>query len=116
MPDPTWHRGGELWVDGSFLTEKIDPPDTDVVLLLPGRIAQNATPEQIAVLNWWVDAQQEPKRHVQCDTYAFVRYPVGHPMRQQYENGDVYWRHWNGTSRGGVPKGIVRILLPGGCR
>ena len=112
----SWGIEGELWVDGSFLTEKIDPPDTDVVLLLPEGVVQSATPDQIAILDWWSSQEQKPKQLFQCDSYLFFRYPIGHPMRQHYENRDAYWRHWYGTSRAGVKKGIPRVQLPGGCR
>ena len=37
---------GELWVDGSFLTEKINPGDVDVVLRVPSSVYDDGTSEQ----------------------------------------------------------------------
>lgn len=51
---------GELRVDGSFLTEKIDPRDTDVVLSVDEGLDQSATAEQRVVLRWWVNREHDP--------------------------------------------------------
>src|SRR5437588_12114043 len=37
---------GELWVDGSFVTEKIDPDDADVVLRIGAGLYNDGLPEQ----------------------------------------------------------------------
>jgi hypothetical protein len=41
----------KVWVDGSFLTKKIDPDDVDFVIDLPVTISDNPTPAQKAFLN-----------------------------------------------------------------
>lgn len=41
----------DVWLDGSFLTEKIDPDDVDFVLDVAIHVIENATPAQEALLN-----------------------------------------------------------------
>lgn len=41
----------KIWIDGSFLTEKIDPDDVDFVVDLPVHIADSPNPAQRAFLN-----------------------------------------------------------------
>ncbi len=42
---------GEVWVDGSFLTEKIEPEDSDILLYFSGDFYDNGTPEQQMVID-----------------------------------------------------------------
>ncbi len=42
----------DVWADGSFLTEKIDPEDSDILLHVQGDYYDNATPEQRKVIDW----------------------------------------------------------------
>jgi hypothetical protein len=49
---------GDLWVDGSFLTEKIDPKDVDVVVAIDGdSVYDHGTPEQRATIDWVIANQ-----------------------------------------------------------
>jgi hypothetical protein len=105
--------GNELWVDGSFLTEKIDPQDVDLILVLPENFESNASAEQLGVWNWWDTS--EPKGMFQCDTYSLPRLPLSDPDYLLYLRLELYWKKWFGTSRQGRGKGIGRILLPDGC-
>ena len=43
---------GELWINGSFLTEKVDPEDVDASLRISSALWDNASEEQRAVLEW----------------------------------------------------------------
>ena len=41
----------EIWVDGSFLTKKIDPFDSDILVAIQGQFYDSATlPQQIEVI------------------------------------------------------------------
>jgi hypothetical protein len=42
----------EIWVNGSFLTQKRDPRDSDMVVRVPIETYENGTNEQKAVLDW----------------------------------------------------------------
>src|SRR5688572_17509862 len=37
---------GELWIDGSFVTQKSDPEDVDLVLRVQASFYDNANPDQ----------------------------------------------------------------------
>lgn len=89
----------EIWIDGSFATDKEDPNDIDLVVFgshseidkLP-----DASKKQLAALFDRVNV----KHATGCDVLFAVS-----------ENEDVrsYWRGWYGFDRDENPKGIARI-------
>jgi hypothetical protein len=100
---------GELWVDGSFLTHKIDPQDADVVLCVQSPFVDNASITQKDRLDWFAG---DLKPSHECDTYVFVEYPVSDP---QYWVGDfmrAYWKRQFGFARSNQLKGIAVVHLP----
>lgn len=100
---------GDLWLDGSFLTEKIDPKDVDLVVAIDGdAIYDNGTPEQRAALDWAIANQ---KATLRCDSYVLMEYPLGHHLRTEGEWWRVYWHKLWGFSREDDPKGIVVVSL-----
>jgi hypothetical protein len=111
-----WGVGEELWIDGSFLTEKIDPNDADLVLVIQENFGETATAEQLAIWNWWDDPDEaDPMNLFRCHTFTVPKIGPGEPGHALYVQSDKSWRKWFGTSRDGDPKGIGRILFPGGC-
>lgn len=108
-----WTLGEELWIDGSFLTEKIDPADIDIILVLPEEFHNQASPEQLAISEWW--EENDPRTTFGCDTYTLPRAAPTDPAYPFLARQDQYWRQFFGTSRDGDAKGIGRILLPDGC-
>ena len=63
----------EIWVDGSFLTAKRDPQDSDIVLRIAASVYENGTEEQRRVLDW---VGSNLKNDHYCDSYLFYVYPV----------------------------------------
>lgn len=112
-----WGVGDELWIDGSFLTEKIDPNDVDLVLVIGEGFEERATPEQMAIWEWWEDYTDDgdPMESFTCHTFVVAKLQPGHPHYAIYLEEDLKWKKFFGTSRDGEEKGIGRILLPGGC-
>ena len=100
---------GQLWVDGSFLTEKIDPEDSDVVFVFTDAFAQQATPVQIARIKWLED---DLKFGYRCDSYFFVEYPPGHPRSGYGEWMRAYWIKQFGFSRTNELKGMAVVPVP----
>jgi hypothetical protein len=94
----------EIWLDGSFLTTKIDPIDSDVVVRLTSTFADTVSPEQFGVLNW---INSNLKGSHACDSYVFCEYPTG-----QGEWMRAYWIKQFGFSRGEGMKGIALIKTP----
>lgn len=102
---------GHLWIDGSFLTEKIDPKDVDVILKVDGSVYNSGTPEQRAAIDW-VNANQ--KLTLKCDSYALFEYPPGDPLHDEGRWWYSWWHRQWGFSREDDPKGIVVVSLGSG--
>lgn len=103
---------GNLWLDGSFLTEKIDPDDVDIVLALKSDFVYGCTANQAAVLQWFVDEDLKPE--FRCHSFLFIEFPQGHEFYVHGETERGKWLDWFGHSRkpARVPKGIVSVALP----
>jgi hypothetical protein len=97
-----------LWIDGGFLTEKIDPKDVDVVMLCDGP-RYDAGPSSYQVAIDWVIANQ--KATLKCDSYALFEYPAAHVLHTEGAWWRAYWHVKWGFSREEDPKGIVVITL-----
>lgn len=102
---------GELWLDGSFLTEKIDPKDVDVILKVEGAVYDGGTPEQREAIDW-VIANQKLTLH--CDSYVLFEYPEGHSLHDEFKWWYSWWHRQWGFSREDDPKGIVVVLVAAG--
>jgi hypothetical protein len=102
---------GQLWIDGSFLTEKIDPKDVDVILKVDGAIYNSGTLEQRQAIDW-VNANQ--KLTLRCESYALMQYPIGHFLHDEGLWWYSYWHKQWGFSREEDPKGIVVLTLGAG--
>jgi hypothetical protein len=111
-----WKIHGELWIDGSFLTEKIDPPDVDLVVVVEETYFATATPEQEKIMEWLCEDNSQPaKAAFNCDSYALYKVPLTDPAYPDYIRTDGYWRGQFGTSREGESKGMALIQVPSGC-
>jgi hypothetical protein len=99
---------GELWIDGSFLTEKIDPNDSDVVLFVQSTFCDGATTEQMQAINW---VNGDLKSSHCCDSYVSIEYPQTHPLFWHGEYWKAYWMKQWGFSRDDEMKGIAVVSL-----
>jgi hypothetical protein len=99
-----------LWLNGSFVTEKIDPSDIDFVAVVDSRLYDAGTAEQKQILDGLVDGELW-KAPFLCDTnVAYVDPP------EYAGSSDVlaYWRRRFGFSRlHQTPKGIVTFEIIG---
>jgi Family of unknown function (DUF6932) len=99
---------GNVWVDGSFLTRKIDPKDGDIVLVIKASFFQSATQEQKDVMLW---VAQNLRGGHRCDTFLFQEYDPPDPLAAESEFERAYWMRQYGMSRGLDYKGIAVIDL-----
>jgi hypothetical protein len=104
---------GELWLNGSFLTQKIDPADVDLVLRISLDFCDKATEAQSELLNWLVN--EDLKRLHHCDSYLWVEFPAGHPLYWEGEWKRSYWIRQFGFSRAQEMKGMALVKLPEGA-
>lgn len=102
---------GDLWIDGSYLTECVDPNDVDLTLRMDAAFVEMATDAQWSIINWLVDSGSLRTEH-RCDAYAWVDYPRGHPLRPEGEAAREYWTKQWGVSQSGGRKGIALVKLP----
>ncbi len=99
---------GEVWVDGSFLTQKIEPEDSDILLYVSGDFYDNSTPEQRNQIDF---VGSNLKTQFLCDSYALPYYPQGHQWYNDTEWFKAYWIRQFGFTRKDEPKGIAVIKL-----
>ena len=101
----------EVWVDGSFMTRKINPGDVDLVVCLSADFADNCYGEQQAVLD---DISANLKRSgkcTRCDTFACVVPQASDPLFKELSERVEYWKRWFGHSRSGEPKGMATVQM-----
>lgn len=100
----------QVWVNGSFLTQKLDPDDSDIAVKFFGPEVDSATQEQIDVLNW--AASPSPKLDYKCHCFPFPEFPEGHDLYDVGQWRRAYWLRQFGFSRQDEPKGLAVINLP----
>jgi hypothetical protein len=79
----------ELVVDGSYLTEEINPDDIDFAVVVSPEVYEGSTGEARKLLDWIGDDKTIQSTH-QCDPYLCVEYKQGH--RIWFEG--IYDRAW----------------------
>ena len=103
---------GDLWLDGSFLTEKRNPDDCDTAFRVERSALDRYSDEQKLILIWLTGNRDEIKRDFLCVTYPFIDYHIGD---RYYGDSDLhlrsYWAGWFGCSRRGELKGIAVLRL-----
>lgn len=104
---------GDLWVDGSFMTEAIEPADVDVVLHVNADFYDASTPERQAFMNDWFAPYGPPTASHQCHAFLSCDFPPEHP--QHVSDMREYWLKQYGTGHDEVtPKGIAVVAVGGG--
>jgi hypothetical protein len=98
----------EIWVDGSFVTEKPDPADADMVFWVPFGQYQHGTHSQRDAIEW---LSENLRGVLACDTYIAFHYPEEHPGRERMAERQEYWQALFGTGRLGTPKGIAVVHI-----
>ncbi|MGJ4929158.1 DUF6932 family protein [Bradyrhizobium sp. HKCCYLS2038] len=100
----------EQLLDGSFVTNKNDPGDVDMVLFVDASVIDNLSSSQKAEFAALTAGQQTKATHL-CDAYFCPTYPETHPQFQQFRQIRKYWMGEFGFDRQEVPKGIVQVQL-----
>jgi len=90
------------WIDGSFVTEKPEPDDIDLVLILN---SENLEALDSIIAEQILSELKGAKVRYKCDTYWTTD-------SQDNIEGRAYWRGLFGFFRDeSTPKGIVRVEL-----
>lgn len=102
---------GEIWANGSFLTEKEDPGDIDLVFRTSGQYYDSVSQPEREKID---QVLRNYSTDLRCDSYHFYEYPQSHPLYAIGQESRSYWLGQWGFSRGLVPKGIALIKINGG--
>lgn len=92
----------ELWIDGSFTTNKDNPNDIDMVVFAPATLVNSLPKDKQNLLGALVNNRESIKHHFGCDVLFAPSEDVN--MRS-------YWRGWYGFDRDENPKGIARVVI-----
>ena len=104
---------GEVWVDGSFLTKKMEPGDVDFILVTESHYLDSGTEAQKEFIEWLISSEDEPKKCFLCHTDVVLLYP---PDSFWHEQGLKSLKHWEENVYGfsvstKEPKGIAVVEL-----
>ena len=100
---------GDMWIDGSFMTQKTDPEDVDVVLCVQSSLYENGTTEQQNLLDLLLVADMKPDYF--CDAYLLLQYGEDDVLHGRGEWMRAYWIRQFGFSRGVDMKGMALVQL-----
>ena len=104
---------GEAWIDGSFLTRKMEPEDIDFIFIIPSHLYDAGSDEQVAFIDWLIDNEDEPKTAFFCHTDVVLAYQ---PSHLEYGNFAATLQAWEQKVYGfsvssKEPKGIAVVKL-----
>ncbi len=98
------------WIDGSFVTDKADPGDIDVVTVMTEVDYNALTPVEQSVLGS-VLAGKATKAVWSIDSYPVFVVPAGHAAEAAVQKAVDGWHHeWSRVrGRPGVTKGYLEV-------
>ncbi|MGE4418774.1 MAG: hypothetical protein AB7D38_02935 [Sulfurimonas sp.] len=91
----------ELWIDGFFTTQKVNPNDIDLVIFSPATVLNSLAPEKQHNFQVLTDRATIKNRFGLDVLFC--------PAEDQ--NMRSYWRGWYGFNRHEQPKGIARVMV-----
>lgn len=80
----------ELVIDGSFLTEEIEPDDIDFAVCIETDIYERCSNQQLELLHWIRDDFTIKATHL-SDCYLSVQYAIGHPEWFEGIQDRAFW-------------------------
>jgi hypothetical protein len=100
----------EIWVNGSFLTEKLNPKDSDVAVRFDGVEFDTSPPALQQQFATFIRTDFQDSH--QCHLFAFPEYPAGHALYDYGQWRRGYWLNKFGFSRAEEPKGLAVVTTP----
>ena len=100
------------WIDGSFVTDKVDPGDVDLVCMFDGPALDLVPPSTQAIAQLMLSGSST-KAIWGIDTYVLASYPEEHPNHEFYLMRRGYWDRWFGRVRGdeNATKGYLEVVV-----
>ncbi|MBX3175914.1 MAG: hypothetical protein KF886_00995 [Candidatus Hydrogenedentes bacterium] len=109
------------WVDGSYVTDKADPDDVDVVTFVEIDLLNALFIDQQNVVRQLLHGREDTKEKYGCHTFLVPCCDPSNRFFGVFERQRLYWRKWFGSTRGtvapnGTPgpgreKGFVSLVL-----
>jgi len=96
----------EVWVDGSFTTEKINPDDIDILVVVDYKVVNSIPVMLQGTVSSLID-RIYIKQNLNIDVLTLWQ----NNPDQSYDSQRSYWRGWFGYDRNENPKGLVRVSL-----
>jgi hypothetical protein len=102
---------GRLIVDGSYLTEEIEPSDIDFVVCVTPEFYESCNPVQLKFLEWIRDDFKIKESHL-CDCFLWVEYPQDHPeWFQGMQDGDSWVKFYSTSITHKTVRGVGNMEL-----
>ena len=95
----------EQWINGSFISEKLNPKDIDLVTFLDYRVFEER--EEKLMDKFWCFSIED--QHI--DAYLVKEYPPDHPNYPIFKSEKSLWKERYGSDRSNLPKGFLRIVF-----
>ena len=107
---------GQLWLNGSFLTKKIEPDDADLVIEFDAHIYDQGTNSTKALLERIASDLKQDREYFKssyyCDPYPLAVFPEAEPqLYKQTERQRQYWLDQFGSDRRRKPKGLAIVEI-----
>lgn len=100
----------EQWINGSYVTSKVEPGDVDIVTLFEGS-AFDALPDHTKLLVRTLLLGKYTRHFWRCDSYPIPTYPPGHPNKVIEDQQRAYWESaWARSTRAAAGKGYLRVV------
>lgn len=96
------------WLDGSFVTQKLNPNDIDIINFVH---FTDATNEKAIYLKKFLTGHGDPKTDFFVDGYIVPVYPPSDPRFTITQDRYNYWRVLFGKDRNNNPKGMLELQL-----
>ena len=104
---------GDVWIDGSFVTKKLEPSDCDLVVAADGaKLDALPAKQQDLVRRRFRTEHDQTKIVYLCDVYLFPVYPlihIGHATVTLSQR--KYWEDQFGFDHSKTPKGMALVSL-----
>lgn len=98
----------EVWLDGSFLTRKLDPKDVDFTCVFEGE-AIDSLPLQLQPR--FENLCLELKADELLDFSRVAKYPIGNPNYEFSVDNMAFWEKQWSTARSGEHKGFAVLHI-----
>lgn len=91
---------GLHWIDGSYVTDKVDPDDVDLVTFIDFDLLESmaSTPAEDFLTSALGAGPKTPPIY-RSDAYIVAVAPAGHPHHASFSKAYDYWRNWFGRMR-----------------